>query len=123
MRSSGFDLVLEVVGVGSKRPQVAADTPATRAKEDGHGSTAQFRVKFGSLFTGPQVAADTPATRAKEDGHGLASGLGNYVDALVRRHGISLNSSLFEFDRGLFSPQALSPVGTSLGSSRKVVLH
>ncbi|KAL3616800.1 hypothetical protein CASFOL_039194 [Castilleja foliolosa] len=30
---------------------------------------------------------------------------------------------VFEFDRGLFSPQALSPVGTSLGSSRKVVLH
>ncbi|KAL3631053.1 hypothetical protein CASFOL_024037 [Castilleja foliolosa] len=30
---------------------------------------------------------------------------------------------VFEFDKGLFSPQALSPVGTSLGSSRKVVLH
>ncbi|KAL3627498.1 hypothetical protein CASFOL_028861 [Castilleja foliolosa] len=30
---------------------------------------------------------------------------------------------VFEFDRELFSPQALSPVGTSLGSSRKVVLH
>ncbi|KAL3634556.1 hypothetical protein CASFOL_021610 [Castilleja foliolosa] len=39
MRSSGvwFGLVLEVVGVGSERPRVAADTPATRAKEDGHG--------------------------------------------------------------------------------------
>ncbi|KAL3615255.1 hypothetical protein CASFOL_040916 [Castilleja foliolosa] len=30
---------------------------------------------------------------------------------------------VFEFDRGLFSPQALSPIGTSLGSSRKVVFH
>ncbi|KAL3623224.1 hypothetical protein CASFOL_032040 [Castilleja foliolosa] len=30
---------------------------------------------------------------------------------------------VFEYDKGLFSPQALSPVGTSLGSSRKVVLH